>query len=166
MYLSEIELKNFRNINSGNYKFHRGSNIITGCNGSGKTSILEAISLLATVTSFRKIGKTEFIKWGSKYCYLKSLLKKQNSITLELGFDFKRKMGKVDGVPCKRLIDFIGKMNLIIFLPQDLNIVTESPKLRRKLIDRITFNFQPDHIQSLQEYNKIRAKRNMILKDF
>ncbi|MBU1626644.1 DNA replication/repair protein RecF [bacterium] len=167
MYISKIELNNFRNLSSSELFFDRCTNLFLGNNGSGKTNILEAISFLSTVSSFRKINKLEFMKWGSKYCYLKCEIVKEEktqSRILELGFDKTRKMGKVDGVVCKRLMDYLGNLTLIIFLPQDLNIVIGLPKIRRNFIDRITYNFLPGHLVSLQEYNKVRISRNAILK--
>jgi DNA replication and repair protein RecF len=168
MYLSYLDLNHFRNIKPGKYYFSKGLNIFLGNNGAGKTSILEAISFLSTVSSFRKINKTEFIKWGRKYCNVICELNRgedEEQHELRLGFsDSGQKMGKVNGVLCKRLMDYIGKLNLIIFLPQDLNIVNEAPKLRRNLIDRIAFNFISEHLAALQDYNKVKHERNAVLK--
>jgi len=169
MYLKKLEINNYRNLKTGSFTFDKCRNILLGNNGAGKTNFLEAISFLSTVSSFRKIGRNEFINWNSQYCYLEcEVIKEAKCSTrrLELGFDKSRKMGKVDGITCKRLIDYLGNLSLIIFLPQDLNIVTEFPKLRRSLIDRIAYNFIPGHIIALQEYNKIKTKRNAVLKGY
>ena len=69
MLITKLSLKNFRNYSELSLKFSPEINFITGSNGSGKTNILEAVSIASNIRSFRNIGDTSIIKWGENFYY-------------------------------------------------------------------------------------------------
>ncbi|MGD9677755.1 MAG: DNA replication/repair protein RecF [Vulcanibacillus sp.] len=167
MYINNLQLKNFRNYKELDLFLENKINIFQGNNAQGKTNILEALHLLALAKSHRTSKDKELIKWGNSFSLIKGELK--NSIgnsKLELQIYQKGKKVKINNIEKKKLSEYIGKLNVVIFSPEDLNLVKGSPQLRRKFLDIEIGQINPSYIFHLVQYQKIIYQRNNLLKDF
>ncbi len=97
MFISEIQLKNYRNYEDLNLSFEDKVNVIIGENAQGKTNLMEAIYVLAMAKSHRTSNDRELIRWDEDYGKIKGRLQKRNSsVSLELNISKKRKKGKIE----------------------------------------------------------------------
>src|SRR5699024_6355913 len=137
MYLKELQLKHFRNYESLDIKFDNSINVIIGENAQGKTNLLEAIYLLAFSKSYRTANDKEMIQWNEEFTKITGKLVKENvkSIPMELMYHSKGKKVIMKHVEQKRLSEFIGTINVVMYAPEDLSLVKGSPQVRRRFID-------------------------------
>lgn len=166
MYISEVSLYQFRNYDNINIKFHPKLNILFGKNAQGKTNILEAIYICATARSHRTSREKEVIHWNKEEAHIRLLLYKRNRIDK---FDFHLdKKGKksvfINGVPIKKLGNLFGIMNLIFFSPEDLQLIKNGPKERRRFLDIELCQLDKIYLYNLQQYYKVLKQRNHLLK--
>ena len=165
MFIKKIELDNFRNYNSVTVNLHDKINIFYGENASGKTNLLECIYVLGLTKSHRSFIDNNLIKEGSDFFRLKGLLKKSDMIyQLEVNNQKKKKI-YIDNKEIKKVSDYISLMNIIIFYPEDLEIIKGSPILRRNFIDLDLSQLYSNYINILNEYNKLVKMRNERLKN-
>ena len=169
MVLKKLLLQNFRNYSKKEFEFSSGTNIIVGPNSIGKTNISEAIYLLASGKSVRTKGtESEAIKYGNEMSNIKCQM--TNGVTLEIllttGEVAGEKAGKkkylVNGVS-KRQIDFLGNLRAVYFGPEDLQLLTDSPSLRRKYLDMVLFQVDREYARASLSYEKGVRSRNKIL---
>ncbi|WP_027339687.1 DNA replication/repair protein RecF [Halonatronum saccharophilum] len=166
MFLSQLYLKDYRNYKQEHLKFNPNLNLIIGSNAQGKTNILESIYLLGTGGSHRSNIDSELIKWDSKSFYVKGeLIKREQSYKLELSLNNKEKLVKVNTNRLKRISDLVGYLNVVIFSPEDLNLVKGSPSLRRKFIDLEISQISSYYKHQLSKYKEVLKHRNNLLKD-
>ncbi len=167
MFIKEILLKNFRNYDNQKIEFSDSVNIITGNNGSGKTNIIEAISILSGSKSFRNAKDKDIIKWGSDSYFCKAFLEEDNNSVFECGFISNgkntEKKRKIDSIIFSAS-DFFGKILTVIFSPEDILIIDSYPETRRKYFDGVISKFDELYLKNLMQYKKILKYRNYILK--
>ncbi|HOF33673.1 MAG TPA: DNA replication and repair protein RecF [Spirochaetota bacterium] len=167
MILREILLKNFRNYENQKIIFSDSVNIITGNNGSGKTNIIEAISILSGSKSFRNSKDKDIIKWGNDSYFCKAVIEEGSNSVFESGCISNgqscEKKRKIDGMLLSAS-DFFGKILTVIFSPEDILIIDSSPENRRKYFDGVISKFDDLYLKSLMQYKKILKYRNYILK--
>jgi len=168
MYISRLNLKNFRNYESAEVSFAPSINFITGNNGSGKTNILEAISVLANIKSFRNISDYDMVKWKS-YSYYISAEVMENAIKkFEVGFSFEkersRKKIKIDEAEIKKASDYYGKFLIVVISPGDINIINDGPEIRRNFFDSVISKIDKEYFEKLNEFKKTVINRNSLLK--
>lgn len=167
MKLKRLQLTNFRNYDELDLSFNDGLTILTGENAQGKTNLLEAIFLLSMAKSHRTNIDKELIKWDDESAKIIGEVETKNyEFPLELHFQKKGKIAKVNHLDQPKLSLFIGKLNVVLFAPEDLQIVKGSPSLRRKFIDAELAQSHPVYLQELLDYNRILKQRNKFLKDF
>lgn len=166
MYLEALQLKNHRNYEALNLQFDNKVNVIIGENAQGKTNLLEAIYLLAFTKSYRTANDRELIKWNEEFAKITASLVKQknNSIPLELIYHAQGKKAKINHLEQKRLSEYIGVMNVVMFAPEDLSLVKGSPQMRRRFIDMELGQIEPMYVYHLGQYQKILKQRNHLLK--
>ncbi|TSC54022.1 MAG: DNA replication and repair protein RecF [Microgenomates group bacterium LiPW_16] len=171
MVLVRLDLANFRNFKENSFSFSPNTTLILGPNTSGKTNILEAIYLLATGHSFRAEVEREMIRYGKEMSNVKcSAEGGSNRETLEIILTTgevmraktAKKFYKVNGVG-KRMVDFVGLVRSVLFWPEDLNLVTNSPSLRRKYLDLTLSQVDREYRRSLLSYEKGLRQRNKLL---
>lgn len=164
MFIKSIYLNNFRNYESLKVDFKNGINIIVGENGQGKTNLLEAIYVLGITKSHRSFIDNNLIKDGSKRAIIQGIIEKNNIDTkyeIELS---SKKVLKIDQDQIKKITDYVSNINIIIFYPDDLELIKGSPNLRRRYINVELSQLQPNYMMILNEYNKILKMRNDYLK--
>ncbi|MDP5276084.1 DNA replication/repair protein RecF [Chengkuizengella axinellae] len=165
MFLKKLTLKNYRNYSTVEMKLDHNINIFIGPNAQGKTNLLEAIYVMALTKSHRTNTDKELICWGKDETVLYSEVeRKYGSNKLEIHLSQKGKKVKINGLEQRKLSDFIGGLNVVMFAPEDLEIVKGSPRIRRRFIDMELGQVQPSYIYDLQQYQKILNQRNNLLK--
>ncbi|MBR5586419.1 MAG: DNA replication/repair protein RecF [Clostridia bacterium] len=167
MYITGAEFKNFRNYENLKITFSPGINLIYGDNAQGKTNLIEGIYFCSMAKSFKFSPDMGFVTFGKEKGeisteYISENRKKVNRI------EFEKKKGKkieVNGVPIKRRIDFIGNLNVVLFSPQDMDTVKESPLYRRKYMDLCAGQLRKKYLSALADYNRTLAQKNKLLKE-
>lgn len=164
MYIKKIKLKNFRNYAEQEIELNENINIIYGNNAQGKTNIVEAIFLCAMGKSFRDKKDKDLIKFNelsSKITIFYEKKDRAGKIDVEIN---DKKTFFVNDIKQDRVSDIIGKINVIIFTPDDIEIIKEGPQRRRKFLDMMISSLRPNYINILNNYNKILEQRNTYLK--
>lgn len=168
MEIKKIELKNFRCYPEKEFSFSARTTLITGSNASGKTNLLEAIYLLATGRSFRAEIESEMISHGQEISNIKCLLvsKEKLEIILStgqiLGKRVAKKVYKVNGVN-RRMIDFVGNLKVVYFGPEDLEIIVNSPAIRRDYLDSVLEQTDREYRRASLSYKRGLRQRNKLL---
>ena len=167
MFLKNLILKDFRNYNDRSFDFIDSVNLITGNNGVGKTNVIEAISILSGLKSFRGGKDFEIIKWGKKSYYCKAVIENYESEIYETGFiddglKFIKKR-KINGLEYS-ISDYFGKLITVIFSPDDIYINDFPPDKRRRYFDSVISKFDKEYLFVLIDYKKILKYRNAVLK--
>lgn len=165
MHIEQLHLKNFRNYDDLDITFDDKVNVIIGENAQGKTNLMEAIYCLAFTKSHRTAKEKELIQWDEDYAKIEGKITKRNqSIPLEITISSKGKKAKLNHLEQKRLSDYIGAMNVVMFAPEDLTLVKGPPQTRRRFIDMELGQIQATYIYHLAQYQKILKQRNSLLK--
>lgn len=165
MILTHLQIRQFRNIAQASFPLHAGLNLFEGDNAQGKTSVIEAALFLATSLSHRTRREEELIRWGEETAYLKgSVENTTGEIMLECGISKQRKSVKIDGDPLPKIGDLYGKLRVVLMAPEDLEIITGSPQVRRRFLDMAISQLDPNYISCLQRYKKALKQRNHLLK--
>ena len=168
MILKNIRLINFRNYSDIIINFSPAVNFITGDNGSGKTNILEAVSIISNLKSFRNINDNNIIKWDNDSYYCSGEVLDSEYSKFRVGYSIQnnkpKKKIKIDGVEIKKVSDYYGKLITVNFIPGDINIINGTPDIRRKYFDSVISKIFPDYIDELNKYRDICFSRNLLLK--
>lgn len=166
MYVNKIKLINFRNYPEAEAEFINGINILYGYNAQGKTNILEAIYLSALGKSLRMARDSEMILFGSEGYFIEiDLIKKDRSYKIEIGVNNKKeKRIKISGKEIRKTREILGKLIVVLFSPDELKIIKESPHYRRRFLDILICQLNPSYLLNLQKYYKIAGQRNNLLK--
>lgn len=166
MILNSIKLTNFRNYGNLEISFSGGINIIYGKNAQGKTNLLESIYVLALTKSHRSFIDHNLIKEGESISRISGKVKKDNILTeYEVLLDKKKKKCFVDHDEIKKLADYISNLNIIIFYPEDLEIIKGSPQLRRRYINMEISQLDRNYFKILNDYTRLLKMRNDSLKN-
>jgi len=164
MSIAKIQLTNFRNFKKKVIDFSQEVTVIVGPNASGKTNILEALYLLSAGKSFRARVEDEMIGYGAETARVSGSVVDSNLETVLTHGDngWPRKKLLVNGVP-KRLIDFTGNFQVVLFGPWDLDLVTASPSLRRNFLDMVLSQVDREYRRASLSYEKGLRQRNRLL---
>ena len=165
MYVSSIRLRNYRNYENQIINFDRGMNIVIGNNGEGKTNLLEAIYLLSTTRSHRVDDNRELIRFDSEFGSVEgNVVFNNQSSRLSVVVHKKGKTLMINNNPVRKNSEFIGKLNAVLFAPDDMNLFDDSPKIRRRLFDIEIGKLYSIYMYSLSNYLKYLKERNNYLK--
>lgn len=164
MYIQSLKLKNFRNYESLELDFNKGINIIYGKNAQGKTNLLESIYVLGITKSHRASIDNYLIKDGEINLNIKGVIRK-NKFPIDMEFSLSNsKELKIDKEKIGKISDYISKMNIIIFYPEDLEIIKGSPSIRRKFLNLELSQLYSGYYTLLNDYNRLLKMRNDYLK--
>ncbi|MEC1717272.1 DNA replication/repair protein RecF [Schinkia azotoformans] len=167
MFLTELSLTNYRNYKKTRLSFENKVNVILGENAQGKTNLMESIYVLAIAKSHRTSRDKELIKWDEEYAKIEGRVQKRMSaLSLELVISNKGKKAKVNSLEQKKLSSYIGSLNVVMFAPEDLNLVKGSPQVRRRFIDIEIGQVMPVYMHDLNQYHHILQQRNHLLKQY
>ncbi len=164
MWISKINLNNFRNYESEIIELNKNINIFFGENAQGKTNIIESIFLCSMGKSFRTKKDKEMIK-----------LERENA-NIELFYEKKDRCGKIkikiynkkdvylNGIKLKKLSELLGNINIVIFTPDDIQILKGGPQNRRRFLDIMISQLKPNYMYNLNLYLKTIEERNHYLR--
>ncbi len=159
--IKKIRLQNFRNLKDQVFEFSPRTTVIVGPNASGKTNLLESIYLISTGKSFKASLEIEMIKEKENFARVKGLTDENLKLEIILSKE-SHKNFLVNGVS-KRQIDFVGNLKTVLFAPQDLDLVTSSPSLRRKFLDNVLSLSDREYRRAIISYEKGLRARNKLL---
>lgn len=165
MNIKNIKLLNFRSYTEVNINFNKGINILYGDNASGKTNLVEAIYYFAFSKSFRTNDDKNLIKTNSDNFYLKGSFERfgyDNNIEIFLSKKGKRIM--VNDKKINKLSELNKYLNIVYFIPNDVNILKNPPKERRNYLDMVISKVDKSYFNKIIEYNKILKEKNSLLK--
>ena len=164
MHIKNILLENFRNYDNQEIKLNKNINIIYGNNAQGKTNIIESVFLCAYGKSFRAKKDKELIKFDKDICNVEvsySKVDRDGTIKAEIN---EKKTFFVNGVKQNKISDIIGKINVVIFTPDDIEIIKDGPQKRRRFLDMMISSLRPNYLHLLNSYNKVLEQRNNFLR--
>jgi DNA replication and repair protein RecF len=175
MLLTQLSLTNFRNYTRLALDLPSGPILLRGDNAQGKTNLLEAIYFLATTRSAFARAERQLVNWQAleqdplPFARLEGHVWRERrtfqlDITLlpgEAGATHKEI--RLNGVK-KRALDVVGQLNAVLFLPEDIELVTGAPGVRRRYMDTTVCQIDPAYCRTLSLYNDILAQRNALLK--
>ncbi|WP_373876583.1 DNA replication/repair protein RecF [Paenibacillus spongiae] len=160
-----IQLQHYRNYEQLELQTDNQVNLLVGPNAQGKTNLLEAIFVLALTKSHRTSKDKELIGWQSADARIRGEVdKKYGSVTLDLTLAAQGKKARINGLEQRKLSDFVGALNVVMFAPEDLEIVKGTPGIRRRFLDMEIGQVQPGYLHTLGQYAKVLVQRNNYLK--
>lgn len=165
--LKKLQLQNFRNYDKKDFEFEGLTTVVIGPNTSGKTNLVESIYLLAFGKSFRTDKDAQMLKFSEEIGRVKGKTEDTElEVILTNGFLYGQKSQYkkflVNGVS-KRKVDFQGNFSVVMFSPQDLEIIIESPSLRRNFLDEVLEQVDKSYRVDITSYNKALRQRNALL---
>lgn len=182
MHLAHLRLRDFRNYTRLDTDFSPGFHVLLGDNAQGKTNVLEAIYLMATLRSFRGVGGAQMIRHGAKGYFVsgnvvgggmprmdagrggREILNSHVDREIKLYWSAKERKLALDGQPVKRLADYFGVLRTVVFCTEDLQLVKGSARSRRRFLDLLLAQTQPGYLSLLQRYMEAVRHRNALLK--
>ena len=166
MKIKSLKLLYFRNYLSTNIEVHPSLNVLVGNNANGKTNIIESIFCLALGKSYRTKSDSECIMFGETATAMSCIVNKNDKdLDIMLGINNKGKSAKIAGIKKTKLTDFVGELNVVLFSPEDLQIVKGSPSLRREFMNREFYQFSRIYHKYYLMYQHLLKQRNSYLKD-
>lgn len=177
MFIRKIHLNNFRNYGRLDLDVGPSVNIFYGDNAQGKTNLVEGIYVASSITSHRTSKDSDLIKFGENE-YRSSLeLTDDDGSELQLSSCYyterselckNNRAGRLlvkDNAPVDKISEYIGVCNIVIFAPEDLNIVKNAPAFRRKFLNTLISKISPSYFNLLSNYSRLLAQKNTLLKN-
>jgi DNA replication and repair protein RecF len=168
MYLKTLHLKQFRNYQNQKVEFTAAKTILVGNNAQGKSNLLEAVELLATLRSHRMARDRDLIKEGESTAQIHATLERIHShsdLTLTLRRQARRTVA-INGQIVPKQMDFLGVLNAVEFSSLDLELVRGSPEGRRNWLDTLLIQLEPVYAHILHQYHQVLRQRNAFLKRY
>ena len=166
MYIKQLKLKSFRNYDDAVFDFSPRTNVIYGNNAQGKTNILEAVYLFSQGRSHRTKTDRELISFGEEFTRLSlAFADEKRDHTADMRITKTgRKSININHVPILKLSKLMSYLNVVMFSPEDLDLVKGSPNARRHFMDSSLSQLYPAYLSSLIEYGKALNQKNSLLK--
>ncbi|KGF71524.1 recombinase RecF [Neosynechococcus sphagnicola sy1] len=166
MYLKTLHLRQFRNYLDQQVDFSAPKTILVGANAQGKSNLLEAVELLATLRSHRVSRDRDLVQEGATTAQITAVLEREPGcidLALRLRSSGRRTIS-LNQQTLGRHLDFLGTLNAVQFSCLDLELVRGSPERRRTWLDMLLVQLEPIYAHILQQYNQILRQRNALLK--
>lgn len=166
MYLKTIQLRQFRNYQEQRVDFLAPKTILVGNNAQGKSNLLEAVELLATLRSHRNSRDRDLIRESELVGKITATVERQNGIS-DLSISLRRNGRRsvaLNSETLRRQLDFLGVLNAVQFSSLDLDLVRGGPEQRRHWLDTLLIQLEPIYAYILQQYNQVLRQRNAFLK--
>lgn len=161
--IKKIELSQFRNHDSLLINFDKRQTYIYGENGVGKTAIIEAIYFASTTKSMRTSNERDLIKQDEMFAKITIHFKNNRKNEIIISKNGKRIIA--NGVEKRRISDYIGDFNVVIFTTEDINLIKGTPADKRNFIDLEWMQLDKEYLQLLNRYRKVLKQRNALLKN-
>lgn len=165
MKLESLKLQHFRNYDQLDAKFSPHLNIVLGENAQGKTNLLEALYVLALTRSHRTTSDRALIQWGHDQAVLQGEVQRhQDHRRLELLINHQGKRAKVDYLEQAKLSQYIGQLHVVLFAPEDLELVKGAPSSRRRFLDMEFGQVSAHYLYAISQYRLLLRQRNLYLR--
>lgn len=174
MYITHIELNNFRNYRRLDLDVGPSVNIFYGDNAQGKTNLIEAINVCSCLSSHRTAKDKDMIYFGqSSYEVKLSCVDEKDSCPIDLSVSFtspdstsnkSKRVLKQDGMQITRIAEYLGVCNTVIFAPEDLYLIKGAPSVRRKFLNLLITKVSPSYFNLLNRINRLNDQKNTSLK--
>jgi DNA replication and repair protein RecF len=164
VHLEHLRLRDFRNYQRLDVDFSPGFHVLLGDNAQGKTNILEAIYLMATLRSFRGVGGAQMIRHGANGYFVGGKVIGQGDHEIKMFWSARERNLSLDGQPVKKLADFFGSLRTVVFCTEDLQLIKGTARARRRFLDLLLAQTQPGYLSLLQRYMHSVRARNALLK--
>ena len=165
MIVKNISLRNYRNYEKVDISFDEKINYFIGNNGQGKTNLLEAILFLSLTKSHRINDDKKLIKYNSPFTKINSLINDEEDKKMEVIIHQSGKSLSINNIQINKVSDFIGKLNVILFSPDDLFLFNDQPRERRKVIDQEISKINQKYLLTLNKYKNLIKDKNNLLKN-
>ena len=165
MIVKNISLRNYRNYEKVDISFDEKINYFIGNNGQGKTNLLEAILFLSLTKSHRINDDKKLIKSNSPFTKITSLINDEEDKKMEVIIHQSGKSLSINNIQINKVSDFIGKLNVILFSPDDLFLFNDQPRERRKVIDQEISKINQKYLLTLNKYKNLIKDKNNLLKN-
>jgi DNA replication and repair protein RecF len=166
MFLKSLYLRQFRNYRDQQVEFLAPKTILVGDNAQGKSNLLEAVELLATLRSHRALRDRELVYEGEPLAQITAALERDLGM-VDLGVTLRsngRRTVTLNQEALRRQLDFLGTMNAVQFSSLDLELVRGAPGERRSWLDALLTQLEPVYAYILHQYNVVLRQRNALLK--
>jgi len=165
MNITNLKLQNYRNYNNLEIDFDKNLNIIIGNNAAGKTNILESIYVLAITKSHITKKDKSMIKLGEIFANITGNINyKDSKKKLSINLNEEGKIVKINNKEIKRISEYISKLNIIIFSPDDLKLIKDNASYRRRFLNIEISQINKNYLKEVNDYNNLLKNRNNILK--
>ena len=164
MKIHHLKLLNFRNYEKMEVSFSPKYNIIFGNNGSGKTNLVESIYVLALTKSFRGTVDKILLMNSKDVCRIEGEVSDKYTNKYKLILKDGGKKVKINNTKVDKLSDYISQISVVLFNPDDLRFIKDSPTIRRKAINLEISQINNSYLKNLNKYNKLLKQRNSYLK--
>ncbi len=167
MIIKSIKLNNYRNYEHLELNFDNNINILYGDNAQGKTNLLEACYYSAIGKSYKGSKDKDIVRFEQDALGINTVIGKNNrDYTIDIIINKnKKKIIKIDNVPIRKTSELLGLLNVILFSPEDLNIIKNGPSERRRFIDSELCQIDSIYLSDMINYNKVLNNRNKLLKE-
>ena len=173
MHLAHLSLTNFRNYVRCDLDFSSPITVVLGANAQGKTNLLEAIYYLATSQSPRTRSDRELVNWLANeehppFARLEArvegsdILREMSVVLLNDGERLQKEI-RINGVK-RRTLDLVGQLKVVLFMPEDIDLIAGSPDARRRYLDAAISQLDRRYARSLLDYDRVLVQRNSLLR--
>jgi DNA replication and repair protein RecF len=164
MHLAHLRLRDFRNYVRLDADFAPGFHLLLGDNAQGKTNILEAIYLMATLRSFRGVGSAQMVRHGQKGYFVGGKTIGQGEREIRMYWSARERNLTLDSRPVRKLSDYLGTLRTVVFCTEDVQLVKGTARARRRFLDLLLSQTQPGYLLLLQRYMRAVRARNALLR--
>jgi DNA replication and repair protein RecF len=164
VHLAHLRLRDFRNYARLDADFSSGFHVLLGDNAQGKTNILEAIYLMATLRSFRGVGGAQMIRHGQKGYFVGGKTVGRGEHEIKMYWSAAERKLTLDSQPVRKLTDYLGVLRVVIFCTEDLLLVKGPSRSRRRFMDLLLTQTHSAYLPLLQRYARALRSRNAMLK--
>lgn len=164
MHLTQLRLRDFRNYGRMDASFVPGFHLFLGDNAQGKTNILEAVYLIATLRSFRGVGSAQMVRHGQKGYFIGGKIAAQGEHEVKIYWSSRERNLTLDSRPVRKLTDYLGVLRTVVFCTEDLQLIKGPGRARRRFLDLLLTQTYPTYLPLLQRYTRALRSRNALLK--
>lgn len=166
MIIKRLRLLNYRNYDDVNFELNDKLNILIGDNAQGKTNILESIYVLSITKSYLNVNDKNLIKYDKEFGLVEADVLIDNILKkFKLVINLKGKIVSINSKEIKKFSDYISNLKVIIFSPDSIKMIKESPNLRRKFLNVEISQVDKKYIKYVMNYNKLISQKNEYLKN-
>src|SRR2546428_8413166 len=164
MHLAHLRIRDFRNYARLDVDFAPGFHLLLGDNAQGKTNVLEAIYLMATLRSFRGVGGAQMVRHGQKGYFVGGRVVADGEREVKINWSGSNRKLSLEGQTVRKLTEYLGAVRVVVFCSEDVQLVKGAARGRRRFLDLLLSQTYPAYLPLLQRYAQALRSRNALLK--